>query len=68
MDNQRIIDLEAKFAHQDHAIEGLQKAVYEQQKAIDKLQEIVRRQLQRINDLASGGPDFGPTDEKPPHY
>lgn len=67
MDEQRLIEIEMKFAHQEMTIEALQAAVYEQQKIIEKLELAMKRVGERLKGMEAGG-EIGPADEKPPHY
>ncbi|HVK62535.1 MAG TPA: SlyX family protein [Bdellovibrionales bacterium] len=66
MSEQRLVDLETKFAHQDLAIEELQKIVTEQATEIDKLTKLIKKLSDKV-DSYSGG-EIGPGDQKPPHY
>ena len=60
---QKIIDLETKVAYQEHAIEALQTAVYEQQIALASL----TAKFAKLQMLV-GVPDTGPANDPPPHY
>ncbi len=64
MTEQRVIDLEIKISHQELALESLQQLVYDQQKAIDKLEA----RMANLGKRFDGGLDIGPANEKPPHY
>lgn len=66
MDEQRLIDLEIKYAHQLIALEELQQVVLEQQRALDLLQKNMKVLTDRIE--ATTLPEIGPGNEKPPHY
>lgn len=63
---ERIINLEIKFAHQDNYLEVLNKVVMEQQMAIDRLE----KQLLELQQANTGTVDGQRTlqDEKPPHF
>ena len=65
---QKFIDLESKIAHQDLLMEELHQVIYEQQKAIDKLEEKVMLLVKRFKDTAPGEVEIGAANEKPPHY
>ena len=67
--DQRLIDLEMKFAHQESTIEALQQSVYEQQKEIWQLQERLKRHLERFEDIVANRVESNLAhDERPPHY
>ncbi len=65
----RIERLEAELAMQDHTIEKLHDAIYDQQKKLDSLETQVQTLLSVVKEmkesLSSG--DM-PRDEPPPHY
>jgi SlyX protein len=62
--DQRLIDLEIKISHQESAVDALQQIVYEQQKAIDRLET----RLEKLTKKLEGDLEIGPASEKPPHY
>ena len=68
MDESRLIDLEVKIAHQEHAIETLQQTAYEQQREISRLQDALKVLARRFESSAGGDLEIGPANEKPPHY
>ena len=63
----KIIDLETKIAHQEMAIEELQRAVLEQHLANERLEKSLKKLAERCAGLM-GANDIGPAGEKPPHY
>lgn len=67
MNEQRLIDLETKFAHQEDAIEKLQLEIFEQTKIIEELNKKLKLINDRLDSLA-GGALTGPIDKRPPHY
>ena len=69
MDDNRLVDMETRFAYQEKTIADLNDVVTEQQKSIEKLEAIAEKLTQRIHDLsmAVSGID-APANEKPPHY
>ena len=66
MTEDKQIELEIKYSHQEIALEELQKTVWEQQVRLERLEKTVQRLTDRLN----GGvdPEIGPANEKPPHY
>jgi SlyX protein len=67
MNDERLIDLEIKFAHQEMALEELQKAVYDQNAVIDRLEKTVKLLKGKLNAIERGD-GAPPVNEKPPHY
>jgi uncharacterized coiled-coil protein SlyX len=63
---QRIDELEARLAEQDHSILELSGEVYRQQRQIAKLEAEVQRLAERLNTQPDGAAN-DPT-EIPPHY
>lgn len=62
---ERLIDLETKITHQDFLIEQMNEVLFRQQTQLDKLEAILVALGKR---LQGGEGDFGPGNEKPPHY
>jgi len=66
--DERLIELESRIAHQDHSINALSEEIYAQQKKLDHLQVTCNFLVQQLK--AQGGTpslaDAG--DDKPPHY
>lgn len=61
----RFIDLETKIAYQDHNLEVLNGVLLEMRNEMDRL----RRELEEVKSRASSAsPDFGPANDKPPHW
>ena len=65
MNEQRLIDLEIKFSHQDYLIEELRQTVHEQYLVINKLEKTLKAITDRL-ELADI--DIKTNHEKPPHY
>ncbi len=68
MDDDSIIDLQSRIAHQEHTIAELNDAVSDQQTQIARLEEQVRGLTDRVRALSENVPAGGAVDEKPPHY
>ncbi len=64
MNEQRLIDLETKFSHQDLLIEELRQTVHEQYLAIEKLE----KSLKILTERMASGAEIDPAHVKPPHY
>lgn len=65
-DEDRIIDIEIKLAHQENLVESLNQTIYEQGRRIDQLEAMVAKLAEHIRALRDAGQ--GPLNEKPPHY
>lgn len=63
---QKLIDLETKFLHQDASIEELKEVVHHQYIAIEALEKSVRFLLTRLKE--GGDKSLVTSHEKPPHY
>ncbi|MBV1881116.1 MAG: SlyX family protein [Pseudomonadales bacterium] len=66
--DKRLDEIETKLAYQEHTIQELNDVVFQQQKQIDKLELICKRQHERLSDISDSIPEGKPQDEKPPHY
>ncbi len=64
----KIIDLEIRITHQENHIEELDKIIYQQQQAIDLLQDQIKHLLNKLKNT-SGANILPQSEEKPPpHY
>jgi len=64
---ERIIQLEERYTHQQALLQDLSDVVFEQQKAIDQLQAEVTHLKQRLQAAEPGLVDAN-ANERPPHY
>lgn len=64
----RIDELEARVAHQDHAVHQLSSEIYQQQKQIAHLESIIHELTNRTHAIERAQSDAKPADEVPPHY
>jgi len=65
---EQIETLEIKMAHQEHTIAELSDEIFQQQKQLQRLEELFSQMLERMESISSGGSDGDPSDEVPPHY
>ncbi len=70
MDDEKIIELEMKLAHQDQMLIELNAALTDQQQSIMTLERLCASISERLNSLGEGEGDApsSPQDERPPHY
>ena len=68
MDDEKLIDIESKLAHQEHTIAVLNEALTDQQSQIAGLELQVRSLTDRVRAMSEALPGDQPQDEKPPHY
>lgn len=64
----RIINLEIKFAHQDNFLDELNKIVTAQQLTIERLEKEILDLKRSINTEGGVQPTRSLRDDKPPHY
>ncbi len=68
MNEQRLIEIETKLAHQEHLLSSLDDALTRQQAQLTRLEELCRSLLQRIRSLPEPATDGPAGNERPPHY
>jgi len=66
VDDDKLIDLESKLAHQEYLLAELNDVVTSQQAQISQLETLCRSLVDRVRALAE--PGSAAADEKPPHY
>jgi SlyX protein len=64
----RLIDVETRVAHQDQAILELSEEVYRQQQQLERLEARWRSLVERVESLPGGSAPGDAADEVPPHY
>jgi SlyX protein len=68
MNEQRLIELETKFAHHERTVQVLNEVVTRQQKELDELRLLCRQLLERLNNSGEGVFRGTAAEEVPPHY
>lgn len=63
---ERFVKIELKLVHQEDLVEALNQRVYEQQKQIDMLEDLVRALAERVRNSSLA--NQAPLNERPPHY
>ena len=68
VDDEKLIDIETKLAHQEHQLAELDDALSNQQAQIGNLEHLCQTLVERIRALSETGVGGNADDEKPPHY
>ena len=68
MNDDRLIEIETKLAHQEHLLAELNDALTSQQAQITDLETLCRTLIERMRSMSEGGGPDGQPDERPPHY
>jgi SlyX protein len=68
VDDNRMVDVEAKLAHQDVLISQMSDVIYQQQQQLDQLSVRFTRLLEQFESLEAGSEGNDPGAEVPPHY
>ena len=68
MDEQRIIQIETKLAHQEQMLMELDDALTTQQSTIMTLERMCASMAERMQSLGGDETATPPGDESPPHY
>ena len=68
MDENRIIDIETKLAHQEDLVDELNQVLIDQQTRISQLEELCRTLAERLQSIGEARGTTSPDDEQPPHY
>ena len=66
MDENRLIDIETKMAHQEQLLSELNDALTDQQAQISRLESLCQGLIDRLKSLGESAEPSG--DERPPHY
>jgi SlyX protein len=68
VDDEKIIEIQEKLAHQEHMLSSLNEALTNQQAQIGKLEALCQSLVERIRALSEAGPEDKEGEEQPPHY
>ena len=68
MDENRLIDIESKLAHQEQLLTELNTALTNQQRQLTLLEDLCEALVDRVRTVSDVGPAGDPGDERPPHY
>ena len=59
MNDDRLIDIETKLAHQEHLLSQLNEALSDQQAQIGRLEQLCQSLIDRVKSLAEGTAEGG---------
>jgi len=68
VDENRLIDIESKLAHQDALLAELNGALTNQQSQLSRLQALCDALVDRVRSAEGDSHEGDPADERPPHY
>jgi SlyX protein len=69
MTEERLVNIETKLSFQEDLVEELNKAVYQQQQKIERLEAMCQSLAQQVQSLSATRNDGGMLEnERPPHY
>lgn len=68
MDDDRLIEIETKMAHQEQLLSELNEALTDQQAQISRLENLCKSLVDRFKTLADNAGIDETSDERPPHY
>jgi SlyX protein len=68
MNEQRLIDIEVKLAHQEHALDEVNQVLTDQQAQLSRLEQVCQSLIERLRSLSDGSAADERDNEKPPHY
>ena len=68
MDEDRLIDIETKIAHQEQLLSELNEALTDQQAQIGRLESLCQSLMDRLKSLVDNAGAEQASDERPPHY
>ena len=64
---ERLVNIETKITYQEDLIEELNKAIYQQQKKLERLEAMCQSLAGHVEALAAAS-EGKPANERPPHY
>lgn len=68
VDEDRLVNIEIKLAHQEDTLSSLNEALTSQQAQISRLQSLVESLVKRVCELSEADQGSESDDEQPPHY
>jgi SlyX protein len=68
MNEQRMIDIEVKLAHQEHALDEVNRVLTDQQAQLTRLEQLCESLVDRLRAMSDAPAADERDDDKPPHY
>jgi SlyX protein len=68
VDEERLIDIETRLAHQERLLGDLDTALGSQQAQLMRLEQLCQSLIDRMRSMAEAAVTAAPGDERPPHY
>jgi len=68
MNEQRLIDIEVKLAHQEHALDEVNQVLTDQQMQLTRLEQVCQSLVERLRGLSDESAADERDNDKPPHY
>ena len=68
VEENRLIEIETKLAHQEHLLSQLNDALTDQQAQLIQVIELCQNLIERMRSASEQGDAPNPADERPPHY
>jgi SlyX protein len=68
VDEKRLIDIEVKLAHQEHALDEVSDVLTAQQAQLDHLDRLCQTLIERLRSISEPEPAENHGAERPPHY
>jgi SlyX protein len=68
MDENRVIEIETRLAHQEHLLIELNEVLTDQQVRLGRLEELCNSLIERFRAMAEDRGTRPAPDERPPHY
>jgi SlyX protein len=68
MNEQRLIDIEVKLAHQEHALDEVNQVLTDQQAQLSRLEQVCQSLIERLRSMSDGSAAQERDNDKPPHY
>jgi SlyX protein len=68
MNEERLIDIEVKLAHQEHALDEVNQVLMDQQAQLMRLEQVCQSLVERLRGMSDETATDERDNDKPPHY